>query len=301
MKMPHHILVIISGKHKEHEALQRAIKFAEYRDIHIHLLSTNYEPALDLNEVLPSEQRDQLKEQHLADRTFYLQSIAKEVKSQDIECSVIVKWSPHLHEVIEEVVKTLQPDLVIKRVSAEPLSINPFALPTDRHLIRHCQAPLLLVKHSSWTNDPILAAVDVLTTDADHIALNSAVIASAKLFSHIQLSSLHVVNAYTTYAVSAAMDFPTLDVKQLNSNTENYHRDKLNQLLEQNQLVPKPSQLHVESGLPDLAIAKVVGELKPQLVVMGSVGRKGISAALMGNTAESVLARLNCEVLCLKP
>ena len=55
------------------------------------------------------------------------------------------------------------------------------------------------------------------------------------------------------------------------------------------------------AGVPEVAISQVVKQLNCQLVIMGSVGRKGISAALMGNTAEAVLAELNCEVLCLKP
>jgi universal stress protein E len=37
------------------------------------------------------------------------------------------------------------------------------------------------------------------------------------------------------------------------------------------------------------------------LVVLGTVGRQGISAALIGNTAEHVIDKLNCDVLAIKP
>lgn len=301
MKIPQQILVIISGKRKEHEALQRAIKFAEYQDIHIHLLNVIHEPALDFGELLSSEHKQQMKETYLADRKLYMDNLAKELSNKGIGCTVIVKWHRHLHEVIEEVVKDVQPDLVIKRISAEAISINPFALPTDRHLIRHCQAPLLLVKHAHWSDAPILAAVDVITTDDEHMALNKDVLESAKLLSHLHVTPLHVVTAYTTYSVSAGMDFPTLDIHQLNTNTENFHRDKLSELLKQNQLDLKLANMHVESGVPEVVIPHVVKQISAQLLVMGSVGRKGISAALMGNTAEAILAALTCEVLCLKP
>lgn len=34
---------------------------------------------------------------------------------------------------------------------------------------------------------------------------------------------------------------------------------------------------------------------------MGTVGRTGLSAALIGNTAEHVIDNINCDVLALKP
>ncbi|HBY41917.1 MAG TPA: universal stress protein UspE, partial [Alteromonas sp.] len=36
-------------------------------------------------------------------------------------------------------------------------------------------------------------------------------------------------------------------------------------------------------------------------VIIGTVGRVGISAALIGNTAEHVIDELNCDVLAIKP
>ena len=37
------------------------------------------------------------------------------------------------------------------------------------------------------------------------------------------------------------------------------------------------------------------------LVVMGSVGRSGLSGMLIGNTAERILRKLPCSVLVVKP
>ena len=48
--------------------------------------------------------------------------------------------------------------------------------------------------------------------------------------------------------------------------------------------------------IPDLA-----KRLDAELVVLGTKGRTGFSAALLGNTAEHVLERLNCDVLAIKP
>ena len=57
----------------------------------------------------------------------------------------------------------------------------------------------------------------------------------------------------------------------------------------------------VEQGLPETAIPKIAEQLDAELVVIGTVGRVGISAALIGNTAEHVIDALNCDVLAVKP
>ena len=51
----------------------------------------------------------------------------------------------------------------------------------------------------------------------------------------------------------------------------------------------------------DWGFRKVADELDAQLVVLGSVGRTGLTAALIGNTAEHIIDRLDCDVLTLKP
>ena len=58
---------------------------------------------------------------------------------------------------------------------------------------------------------------------------------------------------------------------------------------------------HVEEGLPERVIEEVADKIDAELVVLGTIGRTGISAALIGNTAEHVIDQLNCDVLALKP
>jgi universal stress protein E len=71
-------------------------------------------------------------------------------------------------------------------------------------------------------------------------------------------------------------------------------------------------KLAKDSGLP-LSVFKlkrgpvaktIVSEAdakRARLVVMGTVGRRGVKAKLMGNTAEDVLALLRMDTLTIKP
>jgi len=42
-------------------------------------------------------------------------------------------------------------------------------------------------------------------------------------------------------------------------------------------------------------------EIEAELVILGTVGRTGLSAALLGNTAEHVISKLSCNLLAIKP
>ena len=48
-------------------------------------------------------------------------------------------------------------------------------------------------------------------------------------------------------------------------------------------------------------IPEVCGELNAGVVVLGIIGRTGISAAFLGNTAEQVIDHLRCDLLVIKP
>jgi hypothetical protein len=60
-------------------------------------------------------------------------------------------------------------------------------------------------------------------------------------------------------------------------------------------------RLHIEEGPAEELIPSVAERLRVTLTVIGSVGRTGLSGALLGNTAENILDSLNSDVLVLKP
>lgn len=299
MKTPQRLLVVISGKRKQHEALERALKFAEYGDVHIHIFNSIYEPVMELSDVLSSENRKEMKRQYLADRYLYMDTIAAELDEKGIKCSVRVVWHRELQEAIEEAVIELEPELVIKRISADAGSHNPFTMPVDRYLLRYCPAPLLLVHDGAWAAGPILAAVDPMTDDPAHIALNHDVLEYTKMLGHLTENEVHSVNTFETPAMSPALDLPGIDYDMLRKDTATAHREKMASLMTEHVL--DEDNMHLAEGSPEIAIAKTATDIKAQIVVLGTVGRKGLAAAFIGNTAEHVLAKLSCEVLALKP
>ena len=56
----------------------------------------------------------------------------------------------------------------------------------------------------------------------------------------------------------------------------------------------------VESGDPREVITQMAKELKAELIVMGTHGRRGLSRALIGSVAESVVRTAHCSVLIVR-
>jgi len=301
MKTPKRILVVISGRHAEHPALERALKFAEFNDVHIHLFNSIYEPVMELTDVLSSEHRKEMKSQYMADRYLYMDTLADDLDKKNISCSVNVAWHRELHEAIEDIVEELEPDLVIKRISADSSNINPFAMPVDRHLLRFCKAPLLLIRDSHWVKNPILAAIDPTASDKKHIALNHDILEYSKMLAHITETQLHSVNTFETPSMGPTMDvgWANIDFDSIKVETSNAHKNKMETLLKEHDLFINP--YHVIEGRADLAIPNIAKEIDAQLLILGTVGRTGLSGAFIGNTAEHILANMSCDILTLKP
>jgi universal stress protein E len=299
MKIPKQILVVVSGKHDEHPALERALKFASVEDIHIHLFNSIYEPVMELTDVLSSNHRKELKRQYMADRRLYMDTLVEHLAEKDIKSTIHLTWHRELHEAIEDLVAELKPDLVIKRISADASNINPFTMPVDRHLIRHCQAPLLLVRESHWDKKPLLAAIDPTTSDAQHIALNRKILDYSQMLAYATKAEFHTINTFEVPSMEPAMGmgYVNIDFERVKRDTEKSHKQKMQRLLAEQDLAS--TQCHIVQGRPDIAIPKLAGNIDAQVVVLGTVGRTGLSAAFIGNTAEYILANLNCEILTL--
>jgi nucleotide-binding universal stress UspA family protein len=59
--------------------------------------------------------------------------------------------------------------------------------------------------------------------------------------------------------------------------------------------------LHSQQGDPSVLVPAFVIKHRIDLLVMGTVARKGIRGFLTGNTAESIFQKVSCSLLAIKP
>jgi universal stress protein E len=121
------------------------------------------------------------------------------------------------------------------------------------------------------------------------------------MLAQITSTQLHSINTFETPSMGPTMDvgWANIDFESIKIDTRNAHTDKMQNLLKAHDLMNNP--FHVVEGPANIAIPMVAKEIDVQLLILGTVGRTGLSGAFIGNTAEHILANMSCDILTLKP
>lgn len=173
-----------------------------------------------------------------------------------------------------------------------------FYTPLDWHLIRDLHCPVLISSEKKWrSKSVILATLDVEKDEATQNKLNEDVLKWASLWAKQTGNSLKTCYTVPVARVLEDMDIVTADSAIVRKGPE--AKKKVQALLDAADL--SDSEIHVSAGNPEKEISSFANKSKADLVVLGSVGRKGVPGLLLGNTAEKVLRHLYTDVLILRP
>jgi len=166
--------------------------------------------------------------------------------------------------------------------------------PTDWKLLRETPCPILLVKRQqSWTSGNILAAINPLSSKEHQLNHDRSVLMLAAFIAREENAKLQAVVATASPMQLADPEFmvPGLIEKRARTAADMMLTDMNLETL----------QLHIGEGPAEYWIAQVAGEQQAALIVISSRARCGIKGALLGNTAEQILDRLDTDVLVLRP
>tara|TARA_B110000014_G_scaffold263959_1_gene262623 strand:+ start:444 stop:1376 length:933 start_codon:yes stop_codon:yes gene_type:complete len=308
MKDYRNILVIVDPSLKKQKAVLRAIEFAEKiiatenilaDDITITAFCAVYDFSFEVTTFLSEEENLLMTDSVVEHQKQQLASVIRMYKSPvKIVCDV--SWYNRSFEAILDKVNSLKCDIVIKETHQHPKLKSLIFTPTDWHLLRKCPCPLLLVKDHKWPDKGnVIAAIHTTSGETEHITLNKKITQLAQGFSSLMHGQPHLVNAYPSAPVNLSIEIPEFNFADFNNTMKRQHDDAMNKHA-QAFAIPK-EYTHVVEGLPEEVIAQTAEELDAELVVMGTIGRTGLSGALIGNTAEHVVDLLQCDILAIKP
>lgn len=294
------ILAIVDPTTEDQKALKRAIELARKTGACITAFLTIYDFSYEMTTMLSSDEREAMMQSVINDRRQWLESLLAELdlNGLSVDCQVIWHNRP-FEQIIGQVLKHGY-DIVIKGTHQHDKLKSVIFTPTDWHILRKCPCPVLLVKEHLWPdNGNILAALNIGSEEEEHQNLNEKITAEAKQLTKVMNANLHLVNSYPGTPVNIAIEIPEFNASDYNLSMLKHHESAM---LEHATAfnVPK-ANTHIKEGLPEDVIQDVANELDAELVILGTIGRTGLSAALIGNTAEHVIDRLNCDVLALKP
>ncbi len=212
--------------------------------------------------------------------------------------NIVVGFGPSADTLIREVVKNDHSLVVIGRKSRSTFVQYLFGR-TAVKLLRKCPVPVYVAKPDPTRPvESVLAADDFSETGED--VLNVAV-QVARMFD-LRLHVVHVVESGDDYKLAGSgitlEDLNKLHDEQIES-AEAKQADRLSQT--DFRTIETGTMVHVEKGAAEVVIADKLREHEVDLLVIGTVGRSGLSAMFLGNTAERLLNELDCSLLAVKP
>jgi universal stress protein E len=294
------ILAVIDPTTDNQKALKRSIELAQRTGSEITALLTIYDLSYEMTTMLSGEERDAMRQSVINDHQQWLDEKVNEHKHTNIIINTSIIWHNRPFEIIIKKVINEAYDIVIKGTHQHDKFKSVIFTPTDWHILRKCPCPVLLVKEHNWPdNGNVLTALNIGSDDAEHKALNDKLTQEAIHLSSLIKANIHLVNSYPGTPVNIAIEIPEFNTCEYNDTMLKHHQSAMN--IHANAFSISSENTHVKEGLPEDVIQSVSDEIDAELVILGTIGRTGLSAALIGNTAEHVIDRLNCDVLAIKP
>lgn len=227
----------------------------------------------------------------------------------------VAAGNSHL-EALREVVRNHH-DLVVSRAELSPGESRLFHGEAMR-LLRKCPCPVWLEREPA--GNPIrriLVSVDVdQGYDPERLQanrlLNERLLELGLTQAVANGAELHLAHAWRNIGDSLVntvlSSMPDVDIDHYNEEIRESHRRGLDGLIRRvgergsaDAIAFAPPRLHLPEGSPAVEIPALAARLQVDLVVMGTLARSGVAGFLMGNTAESIIDRLECSLLALKP
>ncbi len=261
------VIVAIDPLDDQQVALERALVMNDVLDggINIHLfISLETEKLHDLHDTF----------EFSCDGEWF-ETLVKPMVDAGIDYTSEVVWTDVWHRSMNATVEKYNADLIfITDSSTKSKRTNLTA--SKWALLRASKCPVMIVhSESSLERKNILAAVNMQTDDPRYSALNEKINNYSDLLASKYGAEKHIVNGY-----GDGMDYPD--------------RAKLIQTTG-----TKQENIHVKQGDPKSIIADTAKDVDADIVVIGTLARRGVMAAMRGNKSEHIIRELNCDVMVL--
>ncbi|MGK3118737.1 universal stress protein [Pseudomonas corrugata] len=296
MEQYQRLLLIVDPDLHPSAAMRRACALAGASGAELHLYVFVQPPA---RTHLWGEKTDEADVQrHLHRYRRWMEEEAALLKKEGLNVLTRVVWTTHPLLDILRYVEQLQPDLLIKDVTLEPLLKRVFATPLDCHLLRDCPVPVHLVNQAvHGMPRRVLAAVD--PSDPQANALNEHIVQAAEVMARQCEASLHLLYACDLSAAfngEASLLAGAWDDDFVEALRESLHAAFIN--LAERCGVPAQRR-HFVVGLPVPVIHEFLNEFEVDVVVMGIEHRVGLER-FIGSTTERALYSIPGSLLAVR-
>lgn len=312
MKRFKNILFVVDSELKGGDAFERAVMLAENNQAQLTVVSILEELPKWSGEEIQGMSLPELQDAIMDKSQLQLETMVSSMgKKLQLKTKVLtrVAFLAIIREVLSQKI-----DLVIKTADEEGFMDKLFGS-SDMHMLRKCPCPVWLIKPSrKGQYRKIMAAVDFdpFEDKSEDYVINKQILEMSKALALSDFSELHIIHVWHAYGESSMrsgfVHQPEAYIKGYVDRVHAKHQYLLDKLV--SEIVDKGAQevtdylkpkIHLIKGFARDMIPELVKEQQIDLMIMGTLGRTGIPGFLMGNTAETVLNRIDCSVLAVKP
>lgn len=232
-----------------------------------------------------------------------LQALGRSPVLRGIDVSTTVEWDYPASDAIVRQVMRRRPRLLIVESQRHARLSRIVMSNTDWDLIRHCPCPLLLSKSSRIAPRPrVVAAIDPLHSRAKPAGLDARIFDAALALA----GSAKRVFAFHAHIAPRPLLGDAADAPYwfaLSESDYAAYEDSVRKRVYAEAARFDIPEANIESARGDVAsqLPRFVDRKRADIVVMGAVSRSGLKRIFIGNTAERLIDRLECDVLVVKP
>lgn len=289
------IFVIADRDDRRQRALRAALDVARVGATRIRLVGFVHDALADNPRLLAATAARRLQSGMLADKRSWLEAAAAKHAAAGVAIEIDAVWTKDVGTWVRDNVTPKDWDLLVKSAHR---SESLLYTPTDWRLLRESPVPVLVARDRLRKRPGrVLATIDLDTDQPVQKALNRRVLAAAAAAAERIGAALHVV--YAIPVSTLAQDLDLVDSRALERRTAKRLAGQVAALAEECGL--PPDRISIKAGPPERVVDGVASRLKVALVVMGTIGRKGLKGRLLGNTAEKVLHANRSNLLALRP
>lgn len=301
MAMYQNMLVAIDPDQDDQPALRRAVYLVKQNGGRIKAFLPIYDFSYEMTTLLSHDERMAMRQGVINQRAAWIHQQCRFYLEDGIPLEIKVVWHSRSYEAIIQEVLSCEHDLLLKMAHQHDRLESVIFTPTDWHLLRKCPCPVWMVKDQPWPKGAkALVAVNLANEDAYHDPLNIRLVQETLELAHnVDQTEVHLIGAYPVAPVNIAIELPDFDPSVYNNAVRGQYLIAMKALRQKFHINDECT--HIDKGLPEEVIPNLAEQLQAGIVVLGTLGRTGISAAFIGNTAEHVIDRLKCDLLVLKP
>jgi universal stress protein E len=274
-------------------AMPRGLQLATSLDADVDVVAFTYAPLGALKK--GAKEEESIRQLIMSERRDEVQAMIEKFRAPDQVVELEVVWEKDIDRWIIKACDAGNYEFVLKTGNRSESLVH---TSTDWQLLRECSTPVLLVAKKKWHRAyPVLVALDMTSTLRSKQALNSKLLESGRVLADALDVDMKIITAVEIPTLLADLDLvdPIAFVKQANEEMQPHV-----EALAQKYGIPC-EEFVCKRGPVEKVIASYAAKARAQIVVMGTVARKGVKARLLGNTAEKVLRHMKTDVLAIKP